>query len=204
MIVYVESNFVLELALLQEQAGSCEEILDLCKKEYCHLSLPAFCIAEPYETLVRRHKSRSKLAQELSSAVKQLGRSRSYGEQGDAIKSITALLIKSAEQERSRLHSTLDKILSVAVVIPLSSETLCQAARAESQYHLSPQDAVIYASVLQHLRASDNRRSCFLNKNSKDFDDPDIVTSLLKLGCKLLPRFDSGLDYIRSNVHPDR
>ena len=31
MNVYVESNFVLELALLQEQSGSCEEILSLAE-----------------------------------------------------------------------------------------------------------------------------------------------------------------------------
>ena len=54
MNVYVESNFVLELALLQEQSASCEEILGLCEAGRVQLVVPAYSLAEPYETLVRR------------------------------------------------------------------------------------------------------------------------------------------------------
>ena len=49
MIVYVESNFVLELAFLQEEHESCLELLSLSESEDICLVLPAFSIGEPYE-----------------------------------------------------------------------------------------------------------------------------------------------------------
>jgi hypothetical protein len=39
--------------------------------------------------------------------------------------------------------------------------------------------------------------SCFLNRNSKDFDDPDIIEMLESKNCKLLFNFDKGRDYVR-------
>ena len=51
MNIYVESNFVLELALYQEQYQDCERVLSICEAGKAKLILPAFCIAEPYETL---------------------------------------------------------------------------------------------------------------------------------------------------------
>ena len=58
MNVYVESNFILELALEQEQSSSCDAILSLGERQDIRLVLPAFSLSEPYETLVRRAKDR--------------------------------------------------------------------------------------------------------------------------------------------------
>jgi hypothetical protein len=110
MNIYVESNFVLELALLQEQFEACENILAICEAGETALVLPAFCIAEPYETLVRRAKHRGNLSRDLTTELGQLSRSEPYRE---------------------------------------------------------------------------------------EFDGPDIVDALDNYNCKLLPRFDSGYDYIQ-------
>ena len=48
MIVYVESNFILELAYLQEEHEICEKILLLAEQERVSLLLPSFCVGEPY------------------------------------------------------------------------------------------------------------------------------------------------------------
>jgi len=50
--IYVESNFVLELPLLQEQYASCEDILRLCQAGKAQLIIPAYSLVEPYETLI--------------------------------------------------------------------------------------------------------------------------------------------------------
>jgi len=47
MIVYVESNFVLELAFLQEEYERCLELLRLAESQDIHLVLPAVSIGEP-------------------------------------------------------------------------------------------------------------------------------------------------------------
>jgi hypothetical protein len=69
--VYVESNFVLELALLQEQQASCTEILRLSETGKVRLVIPAYSLAEPYETLVRRHKQRKRMKAELDVELRQ-------------------------------------------------------------------------------------------------------------------------------------
>jgi predicted nucleic acid-binding protein len=66
MNVYVETNFILELAFMQEQYESCNRILSLCEAGSTNLVLPAFCIAESYETLIRRANRRSQIANDLA------------------------------------------------------------------------------------------------------------------------------------------
>jgi predicted nucleic acid-binding protein len=199
MIVYVESNFILELALLQEESKSCSSIVGLAKSGRCSLVLPAFCIAEPYETLIRRAKRRRELLEKLTSEIKQLARSEPYKGSEEALRTVTGLLVRSGEEERSRLGWAIDTILSMASIIPLSSEIFRAATTAELDLGLSPQDAIVYASVLQHLQKDANGGpSCFLNKNSKDFCDPDIMAALGSLGCTLLPKFNHGVNYIES------
>lgn len=47
MIIYAESNFVLELAFRQEDCDSCEDILKLAEAGKIELLLPAYCLGEP-------------------------------------------------------------------------------------------------------------------------------------------------------------
>lgn len=103
MIVYVESNFVFELAFLQEQRRSCTTVLDMAGREALEL-----------------------------------------------------------QAERS----------------------------------LGPQDAMVYASVLRHLSATDTEPKCFLNRNSKDFLTRDIQDDLSRHDCRLISSFDDGRAYI--------
>lgn len=48
--------------------------------------------------------------------------------------------------------------------------------------------------VIDYLQVAQGAPTSFLNRNSKDFDDPDIVETLRKMGCKMLFSFDNGLD----------
>ena len=63
---------------------------------------------------------------------------------------------------------------------------------------MSAQDSIVLASVLSHL--GDTTESCFLNRNTKDFDRPDIREMLDEYGCKFFGRFDEGLRYIEARL----
>ncbi len=130
MNIYVETNFVLELALEQEQRGSCEQIL-----------------------------------------------------------------IDSADDEAKRFDATRSRLLKISEIIPLTAQILGEVARNQKVHDLSPQDALVYTSILQHLKQGVSAQGCFLNKD-RDFNDPDIVEELSTYNCKLLPRFDSGYQFI--------
>jgi predicted nucleic acid-binding protein len=200
MDVYVESNFVLEVSLLQEEYESCEKIIQLCEIGKVNLILPAYSLVEPYETLIRYAKKRAKISYDLAIEVKQLSRSKPYYEEIDTLQKVTGFLVRSQEEEKDRLRSTVERLLAITEIIPLSAQILSSAIKYQLDYGFSPQDSIVYASILQHLNLSSETAKCFLNKNSKDFDDPDIEESLYKYGCKMLFSFINGCDYISSQV----
>ncbi len=200
MNVYVETNFVLELALLQEQHESCEAIIELCNTNAIRLILPAYSLIEPYETIVRYAKNRTRVSNDLSAELGQLSRSKPYREEVSALLRFTSVLARSQTEESRRLRDTIDRLIQISEIVSLNKTILNEAKAHQVQYSMSPQDAIVYASVLHHLGTSDLGKKCFLNRNSKDFDDPDIVAALKSNGCKILFNFDAGFEYISSQV----
>jgi predicted nucleic acid-binding protein len=75
MTVYVESNFVLEIALGQEQASAAEAILDRAEGGEVKLALPAFSLSEPFAAVRRRANDTQRLGNELRHQLNELGRS---------------------------------------------------------------------------------------------------------------------------------
>lgn len=202
MNVYVESNFVLELALVQEQHASCERILTLCEAGDLRIVVPAYSIVEPYETLVRRHLDRKRLKDTLDRELQQLARTSGYAHRLSGFEASTALLLDSAAEEIQRLEGIRSRLLACASLIALEASVLSTAAQQEARHGLSAKDAVVYASVLSHLGAQEGTSSCFLTRDA-DFDDPDIVTELKTHRCKLIPRFDAGLSYLSASLRSD-
>jgi predicted nucleic acid-binding protein len=199
MIVYVESNFVLELAYLQEEHQSCEEILNLAEEGKIGLVLPAYSVGEPYDSWVRRSKQRSELHERLSRELNELARSKPYLEIPNEFQGITKTLVESGEEEKERLDNAASRILETATVVPIEREVILAAIAFQKTRNLSPQDSIVYASVLSHLVSiSMEEPKCFITKNSKDFANPDIYTELETYGCKLLTKFSNGLGYAQS------
>lgn len=199
MNVYVESNFVLELALVQEQHASCERILKLGEGGDLRIVVPAYSIVEPYETLVRRHLDRKRLKDTLDRELQQLSRTSGYAHRLSGFEASTTLLLDSAAEEIQRLEAVRSRLLACASLIALEGSVLATATRQEARHGLSAKDAIVYASVLLHLGTQAGVPSCFLTRDA-DFDDPDIVTELKAHGCKLIPRFDAGLSYLGASL----
>ena len=192
MIVYVESNFVLELAFLQEEHESCSAILGLSESGKIRLVLPAFSIGEPYEAWVRRSKQRRDLHEQLRMAIHELSRSGPYHEASDEFRELTNLLIRSGEEEKHRLDDALEKILQNVEIIPIDLDIIRNAITFQKSLDLSPQDSIVYASLLAHLTTESGELRCFITKNCKDFANPDIEDQLTAHGCKLLTKFVNG------------
>ncbi|MFQ5632368.1 MAG: PIN domain-containing protein [bacterium] len=200
MNVYVESNFVLELALKQEQYESCEKLLSLCESGKVSLLLPAFSIAEPFETVIRRAKDRMQLVEILNNEIDQLSRSVLFKNEIGALPNVAGILTRSCEQELQELYTARNRILSVAEIIPLEQNILTAAVNLQTTSRLEFLDAIVYASVLEHLRTKQVIMSCFLNKDFRDFNDPEIEDNLKSHHCKLLFSFESGYNYVKSQL----
>lgn len=95
MTVYVESNFVLEQALQQEQSDSCDAIVNLAASGDISLVIPAFSLAEPHQALALKEKARNRLSNELQQQLSELGRSKPYRGVPDEFSALAGLLIRS-------------------------------------------------------------------------------------------------------------
>lgn len=200
MNIYVETNFVLELVFEQEQCVSCEQILQSCEIGRGKLIIPAYSLAEPHEKLSRQAKSRRDLQQLLDAELRQLSRTASYVSRIKSIQDIASLMVQSNEEERQRFVNYRERLFNIAEVIALTADILIEAASCEATYDLRPQDAFVYASVIKHLRQYQPQLACFLNRNSKDFDSPDIVDELNRFNCRMIPRFDHGYSFLQSQL----
>ena len=199
MIVYIESNFVLELALLQEERQSCDSIVRLAESQSIDLAIPAFSLFEPYEVWRRRNVDRTELYERLVQEMGQLARTEPYANTIEELRDPASILERSGNQDKRRLDLTLGRILDCAAVIPLQGETLRKAIQFQGSLDLSPQDSVVYASVMAHLSAAPPGPKCFLNRDRKDFSIPDIREGLRRYDCRLITRFAAGLSYINSS-----
>lgn len=200
MRIYVESNFVLELALLQEQHEACSRLIEHARESRIAIALPAFSLAEPHHTLGRRARNRRNLSDELGSELAQLSRSDSYSEEVDALRGVTGLLVRSGDDESARLRETLQWLVRVAELLPLDRGSMERAWKAEYEHSLFPPDAIVLGSVLNHLEAFPPDDAVFLNRNVKDFDDPDIVRMLDERRCRLIPSFNNGLRLVEQKL----
>jgi hypothetical protein len=200
MNVYVETNFVLELALLQSEQDSCEHILSLCEGGRTRLIIPAYSLAEPNEPLIRRDTERKKLVPIVTPTLNQLSRSIPYQTEATSLQEqILSLLTRSGSEERQRFTTIRDRLLQIAEIIPLDGAILAAAVFYERQFGLSPQDSFVFASIVQHLKANPER-SCFLTTNSRDFNDIDMRKLLEMRNCKLLFNFTDGYNYIQNQI----
>lgn len=198
MNVYVESNFVLELALEQEQHESCEQLIRLASAGSVNLWVPAFSLAEPHDALISRDKSRRKLSNDLKPHLDELGRSEQYRSVPDAFGDLPGILSAAGAVERDGLKGTLDHLLLCALIIPLTADVLRAASAVQVELGLPAKDSLVLASVQAHLEDTVPTESCFLNRNIKDFDSPRVREILGIHLCKFFGSFDDGLRYIES------
>jgi predicted nucleic acid-binding protein len=200
MTVYVESNFVLEQALQQEQSDSCDAIVNLAASGDISLVIPAFSLAEPHQALAQKEKTRNRLNNELQQQVSELGRSKPYRGVPDDFSALAGILIRSANQERDGLQRAIGGLLRTAEVIALDGGIVRSAGELQTAFAMSGQDAIVLASVLQHLERTKPAESCFLNRNSRDFDDPDVRERLDRFGCRFFARFDHGFQFVLARL----
>jgi hypothetical protein len=199
--VYVETNFVLELALEQEEASSCEALVQLAEKGTVQLIVPAYSFVEPHETLRRRHSERMRLAQEARAHARQLSRSSRYRASFSRLREIDQVFRESTAVEESAFEAVRIRLAACTRVLPLTSEVLDRASAARLDHELAGQDSVVFASVCMDLEAAEDQpMSCFITRNANDFDNPSVQKALRNLNCRLISNFADGRSFVSSEL----
>ena len=200
MNIYVETNFILELVYKQEQYAICEKILEICESKKANLIIPAYSLLEPHEKLIRQANEHLKLQELFNTELRELSLTKSYQNRLDSIEDMRSLIVESNQEIGENFAKYRESLLKIAEIIPLNADILFQATSAEENYNLSPQDALVYVSVLKHLQENKPQEACFLNRNWKDFKTPDIVDELQSLNCKMFDKFDGGYNFLQSQL----
>jgi predicted nucleic acid-binding protein len=151
VIVYVESNFVLEITLGQEQTQAAERILELAESKSIILAFPGFALSEPFATLTHRGKEQLRLSKSLSDMLWQLKRSAPHQASSTTLSAAPTILASIVSVELSRLQTTTQRLLDAGEYLPLQGAVFREATLYQSRYGLSPQDSVIYQT--SRLRA---------------------------------------------------
>jgi hypothetical protein len=171
------------------------EVVELAHAASIRLLLPAYSFIEPHETLTRRRLDREALRLRISIELAQLARSKPLAERA-ASQEIVNLLAESDSYETKRIGQVKQHLLLVAEVLPLDLSVLQRSAECQADFDLSPQDAIVYASIRARLDIDHALGSCFVSRNPGDFDNADLRQDLASFNCKYFSSFTTALQFI--------
>lgn len=195
MIVYVETNFLLEIGFQQESYESGEEIVRLASSGSITLVLPSSSIAEAYLGWHGVTRRRHKFQAELQNHLREMSRSASYRGLADEYRGVLDALVAGREESRKQLLAAIASVEANGATIPLTTEILMMVDLHEHAYSLSPQDALVLACVKSHAQQCSGPK-CFVTKD-KDFNKPEIREEL-GADCELLMNFDAAVAHIKN------
>ena len=200
MIVLAESNFVIELALEQEEAAHAQRIVELAEAHQIALVIPACAFAEPYHTSVRRRRERRALVSLLEKDLRQLGRSKSFTGLLRTSDEVARILRDSEIAEARGLDDAVQRLTACCRIPALSQATIDAALQFRRDFELKHDDSIVFASIEAALRETGPGTKIFVNKNSKDFETSGIQTHLQQYGCKIISSFAAARQFIDQAV----
>lgn len=204
MIVYIESNFVLEMALEQEQVSSALALFELAESEKIKLAFSSFVLSECYECIMRERRVRNELHTSLVKALNYLQRSKPHERIKLDLEPVVNVLTDAHTRQIDLLHATFDRLLGVDINIEVDQNCFREALRYQGNLSLSPQDSIIYAAIIADLRIrSLEERKYFLSRDRRAFgndDDRDIKKELKTYNCLYIGSFELGLDAIQHEL----
>ena len=108
------------------------------------------------------------------------------------------LLVTRTLTQQSQLFAVAAHLSRVASGPALTATIIEEAARQEQAHSLTPQDALVYASVLAGCRMLPATASkLFIIRNKADFYKTQLVAELRNLGCELLFDFEAAAGRLR-------
>jgi predicted nucleic acid-binding protein len=200
VIAYVESNFILELALEQEEAATAEAILLGAEQRLLELVIPAFALSEPFSTMSHRSRERKRLGNQLEEQFRQLRRSNRHATTIQPVEKTPVVLLGLEKAESDALDLVITRSLQSASRIDLTSDIFTRAIEYRRDYDLSTPDAIIYAAVIADAQKRNLGVSkLFISLNSKDFDIPQIRNELASLGAHYCESFAEGVNKLEQH-----
>jgi predicted nucleic acid-binding protein len=204
MRLYVESNFLLEVVLRQEQSNPALQLLDFAGAGELEMAVPAFALIEPFWTLrarsIRRKQNLDELAREQQQWRRAPARSDLFeldASVGRLIEQVGALDV----MEQSDLEVLARSLAGASRIIALEGSVIVEAISISTQTGLQMMDAIVLASVLVDLHSNPPTDECgFASRDRKGFSDASIVEKLAEQNCAYLPSFENALNFVSARI----
>ena len=198
MNVFVESNFLLEIAFQQENHVACERIVAGAKAGRYALQVPQYALTEVFQTLHRRGTERADYQRYFQREIEQHRREAETDatEIDLLVRLLNDLLTTRTATQASRLFALTQQMAAEAPGPPLTAAVLAEAPTLQMAHGLAAQDALVYASVLAGLRQRPSGPKLFVTRNNSDFEKPAIVEELQRYECRLLANFKGAADLL--------
>lgn len=203
MIVYVETNFVMEMAREQEESAGAGALLRLGERGRLSLRFPAIAITEPFFALENLRRHREEFIRSLNDQLRELRRSSSHSPLAEGLERLGASLLEVQRREATIAEATVGRLLRIGHSIELTASILEECERLR-RFDLSTQDGIVLAAVLADAAAHDRAEpKCFVSQNTKDFNNPEVKEMLDGLGCRYIARYSHAVGYIESAIGPE-
>lgn len=188
--VYIETNFILNLALRQEESIYSNRIVKLAAIGEICLILPSYCVMESYEALIKRHASRVNLAKNINKTLGDMGRSSFNRKIYETHKSLLTEIPSSISAEITKLDKILKKLLAISVLIPINPRTHKDGVLYRKRLNIRHEpDAFVLGSIKHDIETNRQRgRKIFVTTDSKFIQEPKVRRLLANLRCNY---FDS-------------
>ncbi|HWS83878.1 MAG TPA: hypothetical protein VN207_06420 [Ktedonobacteraceae bacterium] len=204
MVICIESNFVLEIALEQEQSSAARSIISLAESRQIELAYPSFVLSEPFESIMRARREHNGLQASLIKAFNYLKRSEPYKRIMLDFEPMISTLENAYGRQMDLLDTAFDQLIGVGRYISINTPSYREALMYRRSLELSPQDSIIYSAVVADLKGQpQDEEKCFLSRDRKAFGrDPDhgVKVELGKYNCRYISSFTQGLDFIWSSL----
>ncbi len=155
MIVIVETTFIVEIVLEQDQSPACEEIIQLAAStQSITLVVPAFSMAEAGMTLERRRGERRSFLRALNAETRNVRRSKVLSNYGQLLTDLKSELVVAENTEDQRYNYFCGSPMRSAKTIALTEQIVRDAVvyRKGGVAQKLP-DALVLTSILSYLDA---------------------------------------------------
>lgn len=180
LTICVETNFVLRLALRQEQWKECDRLVRAAEAGVFRLALPVLSLFEALSTLRRRREERLDQAGKWKELARQFERTEHQLHKQSAAHLIEASTQVSQllELDREELAKVTERLGQCAQVIALDIGHFASAYEQHERAGLKSADALILTSLLGFVR--DVEGACFFLTSDSDFGKSAPVVKALE------------------------
>lgn len=196
MNVYVESGFIMTLALRQDDHQAARQIVQLAQANQIILKIPAFSFSEPLATVQYRANNRNRLVEELRKETRELGRTQSHQVMARELDQYIIQMTRIVQLHLDAIEAVVLELSRTATLLQLDPTVLARAASYKQTADLRLQDAIVLASILldrEHHQAQDP--ALFISQD-KDFQVPPVQDLLRLAGCRHIPDFTNAVRFI--------